>query len=216
MGQAIIYSDGTIRCEKCEQLLKKGQLDCPSCNNHISHYSRVGNAYRKNVPRKVLYGADFSKKRKNPKEVLGIIVCFFAIVIFCGRFLIPQMSKLNKNQVAIPQRHTDAPLGHDEYVGTGFDYHITQVFLESELNDATAKEMQLMLNECNINYSNFRYTDEGYYSADLQGYGPYDKDEFETRVDQMQDMFRQWIEDEYAIPLTGKTITCQGWYEQIR
>ena len=91
--------------------------------------------------------------------------------------------------------HREKPVDSPVYSSNiGFSYRLTQVFFETNESEQVEADIYNLLKDCNINYENLYYTKEGYYTADLIGYGAYmteEKCKEESR--KLQDAINNWI-----------------------
>ena len=95
-------------------------------------------------------------------------------------------------EFAKPIRSTSAPTQVTGSEVPGYHYEITQIFFETDQDNETEQVIKQLLSNQNIKYSNFRYTDKGYYTADIH-YGPYSKTNYEKQAKYLLDSI---VEDE--------------------
>ena len=93
----------------------------------------------------------------------------------------------------------------------GYSYKITQFFIEIDRSDEAEKAIVQMLTESDIDFENLYYTKEGFYTADLVGYGPYTYNTYKEKADELLDTLTAWGKENPNI-LSGKQIHLQSWY----
>ena len=224
--RAVKYSNDVIRCPKCGQPLFANQIVCPICKTYIEGYVRV---HRKGNAAGYNYKGN-GKKSKILKKLFYIAMLACIMLCLYDKYTkndvnLHSLNEINSVNNFVPDfspalsKHREKPVSSSEYVSKlGFEYEITQIFFKTDKSDEVEKEIYNLLNDCRIKYKNLYYTDEGYYTADLIGYGTYPTEQkYDEQVNMMQETIQNW-QDKHpynALALAGYEYHIQGWYSTI-
>ncbi|MCQ2523818.1 MAG: hypothetical protein MJ123_05705 [Lachnospiraceae bacterium] len=209
--QGIIYPDGSIRCGNCEKKLMKGQKICPACNERITYFIHKDGAYYR--PKTIDEKIKARRKRVKPTTI-GLIVVVLLVAL---RIALPfiRVRSTNLNTLFNTSKHTESPMSATTpNTGTILYYEITQIFWGCDKSDSHEKDFKDFLETSGIAYTNLYYTDEGYYSVDLTGYGPMMKDKYDKEIQDIWDKFERYCST-HSFDYVG-SFDIQTWYHTVQ
>ncbi len=138
---------------------------------------------------------------KKVGEVFAIIA-LIAVLLYSNR---------NMFRVARPNssvRYSEAPAYKSTVQSDGFDYRLTQIFIESEESKSVEDEIRLLFIEAEINYENLHHTDKGFYTAHIKGGERFEKEEdMERYIQNMGELINSIILEKRYSTLYEKQIT---------
>ena len=209
------FPNGRIRCTNCEQLLSEIQKICPNCKSEIIGYVKESENFRSDRAEEIAVKAGKKKaKAIDSVGVKGVIVGLLIVAVFAivKYFVLP---KTSLSYVLNYEQHTEAPTTQKIPEKGGYSYQITQFFIETQESDEAEHEISRMLTESGIDFENLYYTKEGYYTADLIGYGPYTYSTYKEKEEGLMEELVSWGKDNPGI-LSGKQMHLQSWYKKYR
>lgn len=230
MAKAFYDGKGTIYCE-CGQLLGATQRICPACKQNIIQYVKAPNMISRNGGNNYYYQRSASPTSKKFSGTIAVLVGIIVVLLFLllksnGVFksnanTAPStvtneaannisLGKLVNKSIFNPLKHSEAPLGYsEEAVAGSFDFYITQVFFQAEENEITAGRLKCVLIGSGVEYENFYYSEEGYYTADLLNLGPYSRTDYEKISQEIEDKIS---EEMVLYEAYGIEMVLQGYY----
>lgn len=187
MAGAIIYSDGSIRCGNCEQLLARSQTVCPGCKERITEYAKFNDLYRIDKAEKQRtehFRRENTKlsMRKSFYTAFSIIV---VAVVLLFRYVLPLFNGY--------EIHTENPSYGDEIISGGYSYRLSQIFFKCEKSDMNEAAIKAFFIKYDIEYDNLYYTGSGYYTADLTGYRATTQAKVESQSEEIQGYFMDFF-----------------------
>lgn len=216
----IKYSNGKIRCEFCEQLLSENQQICPGCKNTIIGYTKVNSLFRTDYAEELQVKASRKKAKRGGKVVGSSILSVAAIVILFLKYAYPLINSQvlgDSNNVQLSEyvsKHSEEPITTNTIDGSqGHSYQIKQIFFETPNSKEIEDTIRTFFKDCEINYNNLYYTEKGYYTADLNGYGAYYSEaEYQRAAKELEDKINEWFTTHKGNALGGYKYVLQAWY----
>ncbi len=209
-----ISGDGTRRCSLCGQRILPEQKECPTCHASFTDIEFVQDSGQQVRP------DPYVSRRQAPRAAAGTgstgrtIIVLAVLLVFAFSIAVKNGSlgglSVLQNLGAQQNRHLESP-STGGVARPGFDYRITQLFVNAENTARCKLAIEEFLKDEGIEYENLYYTESGYYTCDLLGYEPTSKEKCEEQAQQISDALQQWcirMHDSFGI----KSVQVQMWY----
>lgn len=235
--EAIIirFTDQTLRCSNCNQLLHEEQKICPNCNSALTSEQKIN----KLDETKDIYYKGYSSflnindkqtvfQRKNLSGffiLLFVLFLSFSIASVLNDVISPKLTKVigwfnsnsqsSENYAQGDYYHSEVPLGDDSIEAYSYGFKINQMFFQGKESDYNLAAIKDFFTQNNIGYINLHYTDSGYYTADLTDYEETTREEYEAQTAALDDMFISWCES-YTKACDIEYYSIQGSYHYFK